>query len=160
MGEWRAKARGTQCPAEAGTVQHHGLQVKWGWWDSQTQPRCTRIYQICPEGPWGVLPASLDEGYGQAGGRRVGLAGQLLLSFPPSLQPWGRISAAVLSPQRGNPMAGESLMVADSCRQAAMVLSWILNSKCHPVLRSAPGHQTSYGHTHPHSGHPNWMLEG
>lgn len=30
MGEWRGKARGTQCSAEAGKAQHHTLQVKWG----------------------------------------------------------------------------------------------------------------------------------
>lgn len=28
MGEWRAKARDTQYPAEAGKDQHHILQVK------------------------------------------------------------------------------------------------------------------------------------
>lgn len=94
MGECRAKGRGTRCPAEVGKVQHRILQVKWRGWDSQTQSRCKWIHGISCEGPWGVLPASPDEGwgsgYGQAGRHRVGLAAQLWLSFTPSLQPLGQ----------------------------------------------------------------------
>lgn len=165
MGECRAKGRGTRCPAEVGKVQHRILQVKWGGWDSQTQSRCKWIHEISYEGLWGVLPASPDEGwgsgYGQAGRHRVGLAAQLWLSFTPSLQPLGRISAAVLSSQRGYPMAGEIPMMADNCRQAAMALSWILQlrtSPC-PQVFSWPS-DGLWPDTSPLWPAPNWMLEG
>lgn len=97
MGEWRAKAKGTQCPAEAGKDQHLAGEVgRVGQADTPGVNGSIRS----PLGDHGesfqpALVRAGDQGVGRQEG--TGFTAQLLLSFTPSLQPWGRISAAVLS---------------------------------------------------------------
>ena len=84
-----------------------------------------------PPGPQTVLPASLGEvwgaDYGQAGGHGVEPA--VLLWLPPC-RLWAGFLAAVSSSERGYPITGQILIaVADNCRQAVMVASWILQHR-------------------------------
>lgn len=147
MGEQRAKTRGTQCPAEAGRIPSEVSAL-------HLAGRAGLVGEpsSCPDLNGSIRFPTRDHGksFQRGLGSRV-WAGRRARGRTPSpamaqlhnlLASLGAgFLAAVPGSQQGYPMAGE-ILIADNCRQAAIVAKWILQHRtlsCPQVCSWPPG---------------------